>query len=229
MGTNTIADVSDGTTADASDLNQYSTALREDFVPRNASGAATSGAGDLGTATYKWQDLNIAGNATIDGTATITGDVTIATNFTNYEPLGTVKTSILTVAQFQAIMGTNWVLMDGSSCAGSDLDTLTSISTLPNLVDGGALVQTDSDGNISNLTNGANLSHTHVQNATYPDGGGGYDVYNQSSTALSGGSTHVLEAGGSLGVGSDLSTDSSGGSDNLAAGVKMNFFIKINN
>ena len=211
MGTNTTSDVSDGSLAKASDLNQYNTAIKQDFVPRNSSGAPTSSGGELGTSTYKWSNLHLAGNATIDGDATITGDVTITTNHTNYEPLGTVKSSLLTVSQYQTIMGTNWVLMDGSSCAGSDFATLTSITTLPNLVDGSALVQTDTDGNISNLTTGDVKSHSHTVKTEYLSGGVSVATF---TTA---------------GEGAAVSTNTTGGTDNLAAGVKVNFFIKINN
>lgn len=66
------------------------------------------------------------------------------------EPLGTVIQSILTTTQFQTIKGTKWVLMNGQSISGSDLETLTGISTLPNLVGNKAFSrQSDTDGNIT--------------------------------------------------------------------------------
>jgi hypothetical protein len=47
------------------------------------------------------------------------------------EQVGDVKQSVLTEAQFQSLHGTSWVLMDGRSVAGSDLDTEFGVSTLP--------------------------------------------------------------------------------------------------
>jgi hypothetical protein len=52
MGTNTLVSKSDGQTISSSDVNQYRTALNQNIVPRNASGAPTDQAGDLGTSTY---------------------------------------------------------------------------------------------------------------------------------------------------------------------------------
>ena len=225
MGTNTIADVADATIADATDLNQYKTALVQDQYPRNVSGAITDIEGSLGSSSYRWLNAFIkkiyigesASNNSMEEDASGNpiikrNGVTVATFGTaGSEPLGTVISSILTVAQFQTIKGTSWVLMDGSSIAGSDLDTLTSIATLPNIVNGGALIQTDTDGNIGNLSIGQNLSHTHTY--TKSQNGGGASVQ--------GGGTYSGPAGSSTG--------SDGGTDNLAAGVKMNLFIKINN
>ncbi len=45
--------------------------------------------------------------------------------------VGTVMQSILSLAQFQSEMGTNWVLMDGADVTGSALATLTGNNTLP--------------------------------------------------------------------------------------------------
>lgn len=209
MGANTLSTKSDGNIISSDDVNQYKTALNGDVVPRNSSGVATTAGGSLGSSTYKWDDLHMSGDATIDGnlTAATYGNTT---NMTNFEPLGTVKASILTVAQFQAIMGTNWVLMDGSSCNPSDLYTLTSIATLPNLVNGGTMVQTDSAGNLGTVTTGDNKAHTHS-----------YSGFQVGSPATANDGTY---AGGFSGT-----TGSSGGTDNLAAGVKLNLFIKINN
>lgn len=47
------------------------------------------------------------------------------------EQVGDVKQSVLTEAQFQSLHGASWVLMDGRSVAGSDLDTEFGVSTLP--------------------------------------------------------------------------------------------------
>lgn len=54
----------------------------------------------------------------------------IATNIVR-SPLGTVIQSYLNEAQFQAIRGTDWVLMDGRDVTGSDYAALTGNTTIP--------------------------------------------------------------------------------------------------
>lgn len=61
MGTNTLVTRSAGQEVQSTDVNQYHQAIREDLVPRNASGAPTTAGGDLGTATYKWKDIQFSG------------------------------------------------------------------------------------------------------------------------------------------------------------------------
>jgi hypothetical protein len=48
-------------------------------------------------------------------------------------PVGMIAHSMLTVAQFQSLNGTSWVLADGSNVAGSIYATLTGSSTVPDL------------------------------------------------------------------------------------------------
>jgi len=52
---------------------------------------------------------------------------------TDRNPIGMVVSSLLTLAQFQAINGTGWVLADGSSVAGSTYASITGNSTIPDL------------------------------------------------------------------------------------------------
>lgn len=49
----------------------------------------------------------------------------------NLGQVGDVKQSILTEAQFQSIHGSAWTLMDGKSVVGSQYETVTGNSTLP--------------------------------------------------------------------------------------------------
>lgn len=56
MGVNTLVSRSDGQTIASSDVNQYRTAMNEDIVPRNASGVPTDLGGDIGNATYGWDN-----------------------------------------------------------------------------------------------------------------------------------------------------------------------------
>lgn len=56
MGTDTIPDRTNGQTIVQSFFNLLKTVLKGDFVPRNSSGVAASGAGSLGSTTYPWQN-----------------------------------------------------------------------------------------------------------------------------------------------------------------------------
>ena len=46
-------------------------------------------------------------------------------------PVGMIVASMLTLAQFQALNGTTWVLADGGSCTGTLYATVTGNTTLP--------------------------------------------------------------------------------------------------
>lgn len=60
MGTNTIAAAVAGAIIKAANHNAIRGALNEDFFPRNSSGVVTTGAGSLGSATYKWLNLYLS-------------------------------------------------------------------------------------------------------------------------------------------------------------------------
>ena len=47
--------------------------------------------------------------------------------------IGQIKASMLTEAQFQSTAGTGWVLCDGRSVAGSEYESVTGNSTIPDL------------------------------------------------------------------------------------------------
>jgi len=51
--------------------------------------------------------------------------------YNSFLPVGAVQHSILTLAQFQAVMGTDWVLMNGASIVGSKLAGITGDTNLP--------------------------------------------------------------------------------------------------
>ncbi len=48
--------------------------------------------------------------------------------------LGEVKIADLTLAQFQAQAGTDWIVANGQSCVGTAFETLTGNKTVPNYV-----------------------------------------------------------------------------------------------
>ena len=48
-------------------------------------------------------------------------------------PIGEIRSAMLTESQFQTLNGTGWVLADGRSVAGSEYQTITGSSTIPDL------------------------------------------------------------------------------------------------
>lgn len=70
MGTGTLTSIGTGSpvTATGDQLDQYKSALGGDLIPRNTSGVATDLGGNLGTATYRFNQLNVS-TAIIGGTS----------------------------------------------------------------------------------------------------------------------------------------------------------------
>jgi hypothetical protein len=164
--------------------------------------------------------------------------------------LGDVRSSLLTEPQFQAINGTNWVLMDGSSVAGSDFATLTGITTLPDArgeflrgLDNGrgvdpartmASAQGEATaaptipftGSISGSTNNTG-SHAH-SGAWSPGGpatpygtGASTPPWNNTGTSSAGDHAHTVSGSASITGGGD--------SETRPRNIAVNYFIKINN
>lgn len=90
-------------------------------------------------------------------------------------PVGMIVQSMLTEAQFQALNGTSWVLMDGRSVAGSSYATVTGSATIPDARgmvlrgrnDGGSALGTRADGKQNpdgNLTLGSDQAHATAKN-----------------------------------------------------------------
>ena len=128
--------------------------------------------------------------------------------------LGDIIPSGLTQTQFQSLRGNNWVLMNGQSITGSDFAVLTGITTLPNMPDGFSLIES---GNVSMLgtSTGDVKAHTHTINLHEP--------------GTLGATSRIVYNLGAAEVNSTQDTLSTGGTNNLPAGVKVNHFIKINN
>lgn len=62
MGTNTLANRATAQTVEAADVNQFVTALVGDLVPRSAGLGPVTGAGSIGSSTYKFLDGYLSGN-----------------------------------------------------------------------------------------------------------------------------------------------------------------------
>lgn len=80
--------------------------------------------------------------------------------------VGDIQWSPLTEAQFQAERGTGWVLMEGQNIAGSDLEALTGIQDLPDMVGNGAhLEQLESGNTMFDYFPNQNKEHNHNDGA----------------------------------------------------------------
>lgn len=79
-GTNSLQSVSGGIVRKAH-VNQYYTAMNQDVVPRDSSGAATDLAGNLGSNSYRWNYL-ISRYATMDQINLASAGVNLTTNTT---------------------------------------------------------------------------------------------------------------------------------------------------
>lgn len=134
--------------------------------------------------------------------------------------LGDVVMSMLTQAQFQAERDATWVLMTGQNIAGSDLNILTGITTLPDMVSNKAFVrQAANDGTIGDFENEEVGSHDH---ALTPTG----DTF-QGIRPGSAGVNRLDD--GTLLEGSFTRTGLNTGTENRPVNYQMNYFIKINN
>lgn len=77
MGDNTLTQLGTVTpTLGTGDIiDQYTTALAGDIVPRNASGVPTDEAGTLGSSTYQFSGLYVTGNGSMTGTLDLGGGI----------------------------------------------------------------------------------------------------------------------------------------------------------
>jgi hypothetical protein len=68
----------------------------------------------------------------------IYGQVTsVQSSIISIQGLGDVILSPLTLAQFQTIHGTNWIVANGQSSVGTAYETLTNVKTVPTVTVGG--------------------------------------------------------------------------------------------
>ena len=140
--------------------------------------------------------------------------------------IGEYKHTFLTEAQFASLKGYNhtdplttrkWALCDGSSIVGSDFNTLTGETNLPDLLSNEAyLGQASSDSALGDYETSQNKNHTHT-----------VDTGILISQDVSGGTTGTLFLGGS---GSNVvGSSGNGGIDARPNTVRSHIFLKINN
>ena len=141
-------------------------------------------------------------------------------------PVGTVIQSMLSLAQFQGLMGVGWVLMNGQSCTGSTYASITGATTVPDArgtvlrcKDYGVGRNSSGDTALGTYQDDAFQDHQHV--STYDFGDEGGTSRNQGSSA------------GTRNWNSRTSLASQSGSGKTASetrvkNITVNFFIKIN-
>lgn len=153
--------------------------------------------------------------------------------------LGDLIFSVLTLAQFQAVRNTTWVLPNGTSIVGSDLHALTGFTTafemrgeFIRILDNGRGV--DSGRTMGSAQSEAFGSHTHTAtltlNKTLGGGGSTTGTWNQAAT---GGppitATHIMDATAQPTLsGGTLTVASSGGAETRPRNIAVNVFLKIN-
>lgn len=139
--------------------------------------------------------------------------------------IGDIKSSMLTLAQFQALNGTNWVLANGASAVGTKYATTTGASIVPDLRgvvlrgknNGRADGNQNPDGDVALGTFQAdeNKAHQHAIN-----------VYNGTGV----GSGHVSSFAVASPNGTAPATDMQlvGANESRMKNVTVNHFIKVN-
>jgi len=151
---------------------------------------------------------------------------------TGPEAIGTIETSILTVVQFQSIRGTSWVRMEGQSIAGSDLASLTGMTTLPDMVSSGRFLRqsASNEADLATTQEDENKSHRHLESTTTRNfiSGSHYDrlggnvagEFRNMPDSTDGTSTTTIYSG---------NTVYDGGAETRPKNIRVNYFIKINN
>ena len=161
----------------------------------------------------------------------------------NAQPVGSIIHSMLTEAQFQAIIGIKWVLMDGQSVVGSDYETITGDSSIP---DGrGVFLRCENNGRsdgdenpdasaLGDFQTDEFRSHEHRGFSAQSVGAGtsvalttsNYPAFEETQGTPNSGYVYGIRG---TAVGSSIGrTSASGGNETRAKNVTVNYFIKIN-
>ena len=141
-------------------------------------------------------------------------------------PIGMIASAMLTEAQFQALNGTSWVLIDGRSIAGSDYANATGITTLPD-ARGMVLRGKNSGGSARGVrADGSQNPDGDVALGTFQSDQLGSHVHGIAvQNGLGSGIQPVGAAGGSV---SNWDTGATGGNETRMKNITVNHFIKIN-
>ena len=108
----------------------------------------------------------------------ISGSINFLLDSGSHTAIGEILKSILTEAQFQSILGVGWILCDGRSVVGSQFQTITGMSTVPNIMGrfsrGKNYVRPSAGDTSGDLAHGAAIgdtigNHTHSASRTNPN------------------------------------------------------------
>lgn len=136
-------------------------------------------------------------------------------------PVGSVIHSLLTEAQFQATMGSGWVLADGRNVSGSAYQSITGNATIPDMR--GRFLRGKNNGSSNNpdgdLALGAYTadklgSHSHGVNWTAANGGVSSGNFIVRGTTAQGSFSN--------------STDGAGSNETAPKNITTNIFVRIN-
>jgi len=140
------------------------------------------------------------------------------TGFEDTYPVGSVIQSLLDETTFQDKRNNKWVLCDGQDVTGSDYDTLTGNSTVPDLrgrfmrmKDHGVGKDSAGDRAIGNFQDQDIKSHTHSYTQTY----------HTNNDRDAGANTKTEQYQTTLNTGYQ-------GSESRPKNICVNFFIKVN-
>lgn len=141
-------------------------------------------------------------------------------NQTDRNPVGMIAHSMLTLAQFQAINGTGWVLADGGSIAGTKYAAITGTASAPDLrgmvLRGKNNSRADGNQNPDGESALGTYQADQIVSHTHP---GNYAVTNTSSGWLLNGGNNVNFFG---------TIANAGGNETRMKNVTVNIFIKVN-
>ena len=107
-------------------------------------------------------------------------------------PIGTVRSTILTVAQYQGQVDGVWMLMNGQSCIGTEYANITGNSTVPDAATEGAFLRQAKVGRVNgSFENDAFQGHHHqIQDDL--DGGSAQTFSHASGYQSFNGATHTM-------------------------------------
>ena len=140
---------------------------------------------------------------------------------TDRRAVGDVEQSMLTLAQFQAIKGTGWVLADGSSCVGTTYATITGASTVPDLR--GLVLRGKNNGRVDGNQN----PDGEVALGTYQADDFKSHAHSILRSSVLGQVANTVMGGGGNDYGTAAPT--TGGNESRMKNATVNHFIKVNN
>jgi hypothetical protein len=142
------------------------------------------------------------------------------------EPIGSVKQSMLTEGQFNIQNLGEWMLMDGRSCLSTEYETITSETSVPDLVTEGLFPRQAKAGRTKGTPEG-----DAIRNITGNFNSGQYHGYLNLTGAFEyvGVDSHGYgNDNNSAIVKFDASRQVPTASENRPKNVALNFFIKVN-